>query len=488
MNIEKKLLEDHQIQLTVEVETDPWSKSKHQAARRISKRVKISGFRPGKAPYAAIVRHVGEGAIVEKALDLVIDEIYPKLIEDADIKPYGPGTVKEIPNLDPLTIEFVVPLQPEVELGDYKAIEMTYEIPEISADDINKALEEFQERNAIYESVERAAEDGDTVYLRVGAKRLGVEDEEQAVIFDQQFSSAHLGKEENAADHQFFPGFSENLIGMAAQEEKTIAHTYPDDYEEEELQGVEAEFIITVTNIQTQELPDLNDELAKTVSDFDTLEELRSDIENKLVEQANSEYESSYTNDLIAKIVSDSTIKYPPQAMENEKKDILSNMEYQLSRQGLSKDLYLQFRSISEEDLNEEISDTAKDNVQRSIVLYEIARIEDIQADEKVFSETTNRTIQNVTSGMTPKQVKDLQKDGRMASLITNIAADMTLQKTIDYLVATAKGEPWPKVEDQPKEDVEDQSKEETTPEEAIQTETSAEIIPDKSTDQSEDA
>jgi len=212
LNIEKKLLEDHQIQLTVEVETDPWSKSKHQAARRISKRVKISGFRPGKAPYAAIVRHVGEGAIVEKALDLVIDEIYPKLIEEADIKPYGPGTVKEIPNLDPLTIEFVVPLQPEIELGDYKAIEMTYEIPEISADDISKALEDFRERNAIYESVERAAEDGDTVYLRVGAKRLGVEDEEEAVIFDQQFSSAHLGEEENAADHQFFPGFSEPYL------------------------------------------------------------------------------------------------------------------------------------------------------------------------------------------------------------------------------------------------------------------------------------
>jgi len=268
----------------------------------------------------------------------------------------------------------------------------------------------------------------------------------------------------------------------------SLSHTYPDDYEDEELQGVEAEFIITVTNIQTQELPDLNDELAKTVSDFDTLEELRSDIENKLVEQANSEYESSYTNELIAKIVSDSTIKYPPQAMENEKKDILSNMEYQLSRQGLSKDLYLQFRSISEEDLNEEMSDTAKDNVQRSIVLYEIARIEDIQADEKVFSETTNRTIQNVTAGMTPKQVKDLQKDGRMASLITNIAADMTLQKTIDYLVATAKGEPWPKVEDQLEEDDEGQPEEETTPEEVVQTETSAEKIPEKSTDQSEDA
>ena len=330
MNIEKKLLEDHQIQLTVEVETDPWSKSKHQAARRISKRVKISGFRPGKAPYAAIVRHIGEGAIVEEALDLVIDEIYPKLIEEADIKPYGPGTVKEIPNLDPLTIEFVVPLQPEVELGDYKAIELTYEIPEISSDDINKSLEDFRERNAIYESVERAAEDGDTVYLRVGAKRLGVEDEEQAVIFDQQFSSAHLGEEENAADRQFFPGFSENLMGMAAQEEKTIVHIFPDDYEDEELQGVEAEFIITVTNIQTQELPDLNDELAKTVSDFDTLEELRTDIENKLVEQANSEYESSYTNEVIAKIVSDSTIKYPPQAIENEKKDQVLGTGYQV--------------------------------------------------------------------------------------------------------------------------------------------------------------
>jgi len=368
----------------------------------------------------------------------------------------------------------VIPLQPVVEIGDYKAIETAYKIPKIGKKQIDQALEESREQNAVYDSVERPAEDGDTVYLRVSAKRLGVEDEDKAVIFDQQFSSAHLGEKESATDHQFFPGFSENLVGMAPLEDKTITYTYPDDYEDEELGGVEAEYLITVTNIQTKELPILDDELAKTVSDFDTLKELKADIKTKLVEKAETEYESTYANEVIAKIVGESTLKYPPQAIEREKKDILSNMEYQLSRQGLTKELYLQFRGISEKDLDEEMSETAADNIQRSLVLYEIAKIEDIQADEKAFSETTNRTIESVTAGMTPKQIKDLQKDGRMASLITNIAADMTLQKTIDYLTTIAKGEPWPTVEDQPAEDVESQPEDESTPEEAAPTEAPA--------------
>jgi len=487
LNIEKNHLEDHQIQLTVEVEPDPWNKAKHQAARRISKRIKIAGFRPGKAPYAAIVRQIGEGAIVEDALDLVIEEIYPTLIEESEIEPYGPGTVKEIPSLDPLKIEFLIPLQPKVELGDYKAIEMAYKIPKVGKKAIDQAIEEVREQNAVYDSVERPAEDGDTIYLRVGAERLGVEHEDEAVIFDQQFSTARLGEEESASDRQFFPGFSEHLVGMAPLEEKTITYTYPDDYEDEDLQGVEAEFLINVTNIQSKELPTIDDELAKTVSDFDTLKEYKADLKIKLVEKAEVEYESTYTNDVIAKIVGDSTIKYPPQAIEREKKDILSNMEYQLSRQGLSKELYLQFRGVSEEDLDEEMNDTAKDNVQRSIVLYEIARIEDIQADEKAFSETTNRTIQSVTAGMTPKQIKDLQKDGRMASLITNIAADMTLQKTIDYLSATAKGEPWPKVKDQPAEDVESQPEDESTPEETAPTEAAVSENSEEPSKQSEE-
>lgn len=507
MNIEKNLLEDHQIQLTVEVETEPWEKAKHRAAKRISKRVKIAGFRPGKAPYNAIVRQIGEGAIVEDALDIVIDEFYPKLIEESEIEPYGPGTVKEIPSLDPLKIEFLVPLQPDVELGDYQAVEVAYKVPKVKKKEIDQALEEAREQHAVYDSVERPAEDGDTVYLRVGAKRLGVEDEEEAVIFDQQFSSARLGEEESATDRQFFPGFSENLVGMAPMEEKTITYTYPEDHDDEDLQGVEAEFLINVTNIQTQELPALDDEFAKTVSDFDTFKEYKADLKTKLTEKTETEYESTYTNDVIAKVVEDSTIKFPPQAIEREKKDILGNMEYQLSRQGLSKELYLQFRGISEEELNAELDDTANDNVQRSIVLYEIARVEEIQADEQEFSETTNRTIQSVTAGMTPKQIKDLQKDGRMTSLITNIAADMTLQKTIDYLSTIAKGEPWPAeveeaedevesesveeaapegeapVEDQPVDEVENKSDEEAAPEGASAEETPEEEKPEESED-----
>ena len=131
MKIQKELLEDHQIELNVEIDADPYEKAKHQAARKIAKKVKIPGFRPGKAPYNVILRHVGEGAIVEDAVDILIEDIYPKILDEAEIQPYGPGSLQNIESLDPPTFKFLVPLAPEVELGDYKVLEIPYEMPEV---------------------------------------------------------------------------------------------------------------------------------------------------------------------------------------------------------------------------------------------------------------------------------------------------------------------------------------------------------------------
>lgn len=462
MKIEKEYLEDHQVKLNVVVDADPWEKAKRQAARRIAKRVKIPGFRPGKAPYHVIVRNVGEGAIVENALEILVDDIYPKVIDEAEIEPYGPGSLEEVAELDPPTFDFVIPLQPEVEVGDYKSLEIEYEPPEITETDVDEAIENVRMQHSLNEPVERPAEDGDIVYMRVSAKRLDIEDEEEAQLFDQQFSSARLGQEDSPTDRQFFEGFSEQLIGMSPEESKTFTHSYSDDYEDEDLQGAEVEFTVDVTNIQTYSLPDLDDEFAQTASEFDTLDEFHQDIQNNLEEQAQSAYADEYENKVVQQLIEDSKLSYPPQMVENEKQDILSNLDYRLSQQGLNKEFYMQYRGLSEEEFDEEITEAAEDNVKRTLVLYEVANKEEIKPDSDKFNQTTSDTISSVTANMTPQQVKDLQKGGQIANLITNIAADMTLRQTVEYISAIAKGEPMPEADEDPESEVDVEAGEDT--------------------------
>ena len=455
MKIEQEILEDHQVKLNVEIDSAPWEKAKHQGARRLAKRVKIPGFRPGKAPYPVVVRSVGESAIVEEALEILIDDIYPKILEEAKIEPYGPGKLEEVQELDPPKFEFVIPLQPEVQTGDYKALDIPYEPPQIDEDEVDEALEDMRLQNAINQPVERPAEEGDIVYMRVSGKQLDIEDEEEAMLYKEQFSSARLGQENSATDRQFFEGFSEQLVGLAPQDEKTFTHTYPEDYEDEDLQGAEVEFQVIVTNVQAYTIPDLDDEFAKTASDFNTLDELREDIKSHLQTQADENYADEYENKVVDQLIEESTLSYPPQMVENQKKDILANLEYRLSQQGLTREIYMQFRGIDEDEFNEEIDQAAERNVKREMVLYEVATTEKIRPDTEKFNQTTESAISSVTADLTPKQVKELQKEGKLSNLITNIAADLTLRQTVEYLCAIAKGEPLPvpEAEDQDQDD-----------------------------------
>ncbi len=489
MKIEKEYLDDHQIKISTVVETDPWEKAKYQAAKRLAKRVKIPGFRPGKAPYNVILRTVGESAVTEEALELLIEDIYPKMLDEAEIEPYGPGTLDEVKSFDPPTFDFIVPLKPVVELGDYKSLELAYEFPEVGEEEIDQALENLRKQLALNEPVDRPSDDGDVVYMRVSARRLDLEDAEAAQIYDQQFSSARLGQDGSATDRQFFEGFAAKIVGMSTDEEKTFTHTYPEDYEDEDLRGVEVEFKVLVTNVQGYLLPELDDELAKTASDFDTLEELRADIRKHLEEQAKENYQDDYENQVIDHLIEVSTVKYPPQAIEDEKKNMISNLEYRLSQQGLSLDLYKQFRSVGEEDFDKEIAETAEKNIKRELVLYQVAEAEEIQPDQKELSDTTGRAIDNVTAQMTPKEIKDLQRDGRLFHMVNNIATDMMFRKAVEYICAIAKGEPLPVAAAADQTEAGEATPDgESAPEEADPTPTSDNVESESNKEKSEDA
>ena len=178
MKIETEHLEDHQVKLTVEIEPERMSSSKQIAARKIAKRLKIPGFRPGKAPYPVVLRHAGEAAIVEEAIDVLVSDIYPDLIEEGNIEPYGPGTLENIVSIDPPVFEFVIPLIAKVELGDYKEIRKEYSKADITEEDVDEVISGLQEQQATIEPVDRACEIGDLVTVRFSGVEVNPETED----------------------------------------------------------------------------------------------------------------------------------------------------------------------------------------------------------------------------------------------------------------------------------------------------------------------
>ena len=208
-------------------------------------------------------------------------------------------------------------------------------------------------------------------------------------------------------------------------------------------------------------VPDIDDEFAKSASDFDTIEELRASIQEELIEQNQQEYDSTYNDKVLETLVEQCTIKFPPQMLENEKKEMISNLEYRLSQQGISRELYLQIRGINEEEFQDEIKPMAEDRIRKGLVLAEIAKIEKLEVNQEQLAAETGRTVDIITRGMTPKDAKDFQQSGNLWNLMNSIMADMMTQQSMQYLRAIAKGDPLPgadseESEDEDSEDVQD--------------------------------
>ncbi|UCD41980.1 MAG: trigger factor [Chloroflexota bacterium] len=451
MKIETEKLEDHQVKLTVEVESEQLETSKRKAAKKIAKRIKVPGFRPGKAPYQVIRRQVGDEALLEESLEILVQDIYPDIIEEAEIEPYGPGNFENLVSLDPLTLEFVVPLMAEIELSDYHEIRFPYELPEITDEDVEAVENDFRQRQAIEETAERPVEVGDHVYFKVSAKRFEEEEEvEEGSLIEERSSSVIVADEEADTSAEWpFDGFSRELIGMSTDEDKTLLYTFPEDSQFESLRDVTAEFSITIEDVKARILPELNDEFAQSLGEYEDLEAMEKDIRESLEQRAEETYNSEYDDQVIDEIVENSTIKYPPQMLENEINNVIQQLTSRLANQGLDMDIYLKTREMDEEDLREETTPVAETRVKRSLVLLEIAREEEIDVSEEELQEETERTLESITRFMSESDRKQFDEPTAMMNLAGNIYAELRMNRTLEYLRAMAKGESEAEAEDE---------------------------------------
>ncbi len=382
MKIEQQLRDDHQVTLTVEVEPERFESAKRRAARKLSRKTKIPGFRPGKAPYDVIRSFLGEGAIVEEAVEILIDEVYPEALKEADIEPAASGALEDIASLDPPTFVFVVPLRPEVDLGDYESIRLEYDFTPPTEEDVDQAIDELRRMFAQTQEVERPIKDGDYVLAAVSIFPTEADGEEEAVALEARESFAFVAHDEPADDEWPFAGFSSNVIGMKPGENRSVLHTFSEEAEEEALRGKATRIEIQVKAVRSLEVPEANDEFAR-MAGAETMDELRKTMRTSLTSQAQEEYDDEFYARVLDAIKEQASIKYPPQLVEDEIENVLRDLEVRLQSQGIDLDAYLESQQKSREEfIAEEIRPTAVQRLERGLILDEIARRANVEFDD----------------------------------------------------------------------------------------------------------
>ena len=435
MNIEKIIEENHEAKLVVEIDTEKMEQYKKRAARRISERGKIAGFRPGKAPYHMVVQNYGEQAIIEQAIDFLVDAEYSNILKEADVNPGAAGSLESIDSLEPPKLTFRVPLAPEVDLGDYLSIRMPYEWSEPSEEDVNKALEDMRQMYATTENVEREIQEGDYVLVDVKSETPEV---------NREGFAAFVRKEERDTEWPY-NGFAKELVGLKPGDSKTIKHSFPEDWDVEELRGKEVEMEVTVKTVRAVSLPELDDELAKTTGAGETFDELKEAVKKDVEARSKAEYDDKYFVDLIEKIKESATFKYHQHSLDHEGEHVLEDLSNRLAQQGMDLDTYFKVRNTTREKfIEEEVNPVAKKRFERSLILDEIVRKEKLEVSNASLDAEFNNTLNSlVMQGLDMKKIQGGKKgQQQFAQAVAMESANRVLTRNaLDLLKSIAVGE-----------------------------------------------
>jgi len=446
LNIEKQYQDDHSVKLIVEVDSEKMNTYKRRAATKLSTRAKIPGFRPGKAPYDIVVRNLGEGAIAEQAVDLFIDAEYGNILTQADVNPGAAGSLESVDSLDPMKMTFRIPLAPEVDLGDYHAVRMPYEWEKPGDKEVDEALENLRQIYATTETVEREIQVGDYVLLDVESETTELNRTGFAVLI----------RDEEKDTEWPYNGFSNELIGLKPGESKTIAHTFPEDWDVEELKSKSVEIKATIKTVRGVTLPDLDDELAKMVGAGETLDSLKEMVRKDVEMRSQDEYDDKFFVELIDKVKEGATIKYHAHTIEHEGEHVLSDLSNRIAQQGMDLETYFKVRGTTREKfIEEEVNPVAKKRLERGLILDEVARQEKISVDNaSIEAEYSNTMMSLMQQGMDFSKVRGGKKGQRQLSeaIAMEAASRVMTRKALDMLKSIAKGEYKP-VEETPAEE-----------------------------------
>jgi len=457
LDIETRELEDRQVELTVNVPAERVERAMHTAARSLSKKTRLKGFRPGKAPYQVVLSHFGEDVVFEEALDNLTQEMYRAAIDEAEVDPFAPGALEEIVSRDPLVLRYSIPLAPEVNLGEYKAIRIPFEPASIEESDVEQSMDELLERRAIIEPKEGTVEPDDLVIVDIRAELLDPVEDEEAVLFDRK------GMELVASEDVEWPmpGIADVLVGMSAGDKKEVEHTFDAEYPIESLHERRARFTIACQDIKTRSLPAWDDELAQSMGEFETVEALREQLRDNLQAQADRNVEAEYSAKIVEEMVEAATITYPPVLLESEIDQMLAEFEQQLTAQHLTLEDYIKIQQTSIEAIRSDFEPQARDRLDRGLALGQL--VEDEQLD--VTDEDMEAHLEKIAKAWNGDP-EDVRKAFENKTSRRQLELDLLTEKAMQFLIATAKGED-PHAVPEPEEDEESEESADTVEDDA---------------------
>lgn len=426
MSVQVENLEKNTAKLTIEVPAEKFEEAVQHSYNKNKGKFNIPGFRKGKAPFNMIKKMYGVGVFYEDAVDEVIDASYPDAAKESGLEIVSRPSIsiEEIEEGKAFVYTAVVAVKPEVTLGEYKGVEVQKTKSEVTEEDIETEIKRAREKNSRLITVEdRGIEDGDQV----------------TIDFDGSVDGKRFegGKAEDypltIGSHTFIDNFEEQLIGKTTGEECEVNVTFPAEYHVEELKNKPAVFKVKVKEIQRKELPEANDDFASEVSDFDTMEEYKKDLTEKLQAEKIEAAKTADEDKVVAKVIENATMEIPDQMVEEQVNGMVNDYARRLESQGISFKQYVEITGMTAEKIGEQMKPQAIKRIQTRLVLEAVVKAENIQADDATVEEQFDKMAEDFK--MDKEQIKGMFGEEQMAQL----KEDLAVQKAIDFLVAEAK-------------------------------------------------
>ena len=456
MNVTKDSVTTTEITLTIAMDTDDEEPFLNRSYKRVASRVRIPGFRPGKAPRSVIENHLGREALVHEALEFMIPESLNEVLEDEDIQAWMEPKL-EVLGMEPVSYKAVVPLEPVVDLGEFRTIRLEREAVEVTGEQVNEVLESLRFEAAPWEPVERALAFGDLATMNVK----GIIEEEE-VIDDQGID--FIPQEDNNLP---FPGFSTHLEGMLEGESKLFTLSVPDDYPQENYAGKECQFNVEVLSVKEKNLAELDDEFAKGVRDgFESLEALTDNVRQRLVDESEATETRRLEVSGLEELKKLAKIEASELVYERELDMMYEERARSLQNQQMSMELYLSYVGQTEEELREQMKPQAEERLNTMLMLRKLADVEEIEVgDEDVEVEITN-LIESTGGNADASMMQALNTENARESIRSSLMNRKIMARLVEISQSEESASPaaTDETDTSPEPEPEEESQEETSP------------------------
>ena len=421
----EQLEEKNMVKLVIEATAEEFEAGLNTAYNKSKSKINVPGFRKGKAPRKIIEQLYGQEVFFEDAANAIIPDAYAKacIESELDIVSQPKISVTQLEKGKPFVFEAEVAVRPEVELGNYKGVEVSKVDTEATDADVEEEIKKVAEQNSRTITVEdRAVKDGDMTVIDF-----------EGFIDGEAFEG---GKGENypltIGSHSFIDNFEDQIIGMNIGDEKEINVTFPEDYHAEELKGKPATFKVSVKEIKEKQLPDIDDDFAQDVSDFDTLDEYKADLKKKIAERKEAEAKKQKETEAIEQIVADSKMDIPQAMIDTQVTRMAEDFAQRLQQQGLSLEMYFKYTGLTAEKILDDMKPEAVKRIQNSLVLEAVAKAENIQVSDDEFNAELSKMAEMYK--MEVDKIKEFMGESEEKQMRDDIA----IQKAVDLIVSSA--------------------------------------------------